>query len=252
MVFLSGEAGAKMHVLVTAGATVEPVDRDRLITQARSGRTGCRIAAAFSAAGHTVRLLTNSPERAVADSGLPMQTCPGLEVRGYRTLDELRDQMAVALRPGGGFQALMHAASVGDYHCAGVYRPATPGGPDCGPQGFVAAASGAGWSEPELWLRLVRAPDLSEMVRTVWGFTGVMAMFAGRADPGGPDRAASAEPERQRTGADLIVAHTAEGEEGCAWLGPVPEFGGYRRLGCGDLPSALRRAVEQLAGAAAR
>lgn len=241
-----------MHVLVTAGATVEPIDRIRLITQARAGRTGCRIAAAFSAAGHTVRLLTSSPERAVADSGLPMQTCPGLEVRGYRTFDEFRDQMAAALRPGGGFHALVHAAAVGDYHCAGAYRSPTPGSRDCGPQEFVAAAPGAGRSEPELWLRLVRAPDLTEMVRPVWGFAGVMAMFAGSAGSGGPDRAAWAEPERQRTGADLIVAHTAEGEEGCAWLGPVPESGGYRRLACGELPSALRRAVKRLVGAAVR
>src|SRR5439155_11240042 len=121
--------------------------------------------------------------------------------------------------------------AVSDYLCAGVYAPT---------KGTSFDASAKHWEtmeapprmrehragkiksdEPELWLRLVRAPKLVDRIRSPWGFAGVLVKFkleVGRTDT---ELIEVAERSRVQSAADLIVANTLEGAAEYAFLGLV-------------------------------
>src|SRR5438876_8169549 len=170
-----------MDILVTAGNTLTLIDRVRAITNIFTGRTGTAIALHARERGHGVTLLTSHPEVVAELHGL---TPPPerWRVQAYRTFDDLRQQLEEAVR-GGGFDTLIHCAAVSDYLAAGIYAPApdthldpvhsqwTQVGGD--PPALVDRAAGKVKSdEPELWLRLARAPKLVDQVRSAWGFRG--------------------------------------------------------------------------------
>src|SRR4051794_37922047 len=111
-----------MDILVTAGNTLVPIDRVRGVTNVFTGRTGAAVALAAHARGHRVTLLTSHPE-AVTDLGEGGPPPAGRwALSRYRTFDELRQQMADAVRAGP--DAVVHSAAVSDYLVAGVYAPA--------------------------------------------------------------------------------------------------------------------------------
>ncbi len=231
-----------MRVLVTAGNTAAPIDSVRVITNVFRGRTGARIAADFAAGGHAVRLLTSFPETAGA---------AGVEVHPYRTFDDLHRAMAEALRPGGGFDALVHCAAVSDYLSGGIFSPAAGTGFRDGrwtgdPPALTDVSAGKVKSdEPELWLRLVRAPKLIDLVRREWAFAGTVVKFKLEVGIAPEQLAEIAERSRVHSDADLMVANTLEGTASWALLGPVPG-GGYRRVERDCLGVELMRAVEEV------
>ena len=157
-----------MNILVTAGNTHVPIDRVRVITNIFTGRTGAAIAVHAHARRHTVTLLTSHPE-AVATI---RQDPPGDErwsVLTYQTFDGLRDRMRELIQSGA-FDVVIHSSAVSDYLSAGAYAPA-PG------TSFEPESAGGVWrgmparlidrsagkvksDEPELWLRLTRAPKV--------------------------------------------------------------------------------------------
>src|SRR5947209_19092865 len=83
--------------------------------------------------------------------------------------------------------AVVHCAAVSDYLSGGIFSPA-PGshfdpasgcweGVNTPPALLDRAAEKVKSDEPELWLRLVRAPKLIDRLRTDWGFRGVVVKF---------------------------------------------------------------------------
>jgi phosphopantothenate-cysteine ligase/phosphopantothenoylcysteine decarboxylase/phosphopantothenate--cysteine ligase len=243
-----------MNLLVTAGNTLTPIDRVRCITNIFTGRTGAAIALEAHRRGHAVTLLTSHPE-AVAD--LHPDADPLAErwaALRYRTFDDLQRDMA-RLIAGGGFDAVVHCAAVSDYLPAGVYAPApqTRFHPEDGrwesdellPPALADRTAGKVKSdEPELWLRLVRAPKLIDRIRTDWSFRGLLVKF--KLEVGVDDALLLevAERSRQHSAADLMVANTLEGAGHYAFLGPGPD--GYERVGRRDLPARLLERLEQL------
>jgi phosphopantothenoylcysteine synthetase/decarboxylase len=239
-----------MNVLVTAGNTQVPIDRVRCLTNIFTGRTGARVALRARACGHTVTLLTSHLDVVAELHGGP-PPAEGWAVRPYRTFDDLLALMAGAVRAGG-LDAVIHSAAVSDYLAGGVYSPA-PGtrfDPDIGrwdgsPPALLDRAAGKVKSdEPELWLRLVRAPKLIDRVRPDWGFRGVLVKFKLEV---GVDEARLldiAERSRRHSSADLMVANTLEGATEWAYLGPVG--GDYQRIERGDLAARVIDAVERL------
>src|SRR5262249_47174917 len=136
------------------------------------GRTGARIAGSFARAGHEVCLLTSFPDAALAEADVDPRSASRLDVRPYRTFEELHQTMAEALRPGTGFDALVHSAAVSDYLAGGVYLAGD------GISNPVAVSAGKVKSDyPELWLRLIRAPKLIDLVRQAWHFRGIVVKF---------------------------------------------------------------------------
>jgi phosphopantothenoylcysteine synthetase/decarboxylase len=240
-----------MNVLVTAGATLAPIDRVRGLTNVFTGRTGAAVALHAQGRGHAVTLLTSHPE-AVA-SLRPDAPAERWAVFRYRTFDDLQSLMAEHLG-GGRFDAVVHSAAVGDYLPAGVYAPA--GGTHFDPadaswraeSGVPTLADRAAGKvksdEPELWLRLVRAPKLIDRVRADWGFRGLLVKFKLEVGVGDDRLLEIAERSRRHSAADLMVANTLEGSASYAFLGPVA--GRYERVGRRDLPARLFDALETL------
>ncbi|MBY0231709.1 MAG: bifunctional phosphopantothenoylcysteine decarboxylase/phosphopantothenate synthase [Gemmataceae bacterium] len=223
-----------MDLLVTAGNTQAPIDRVRCITNIFSGRTGAALAAEALRRGHRVALLTSHPRE---------HDAPGVEVVPYRTFDDLRRLMQERFaRP---LDAAILAAAVSDYLPAGTYAPSSPFD-GAFPPGTAFRDAGAGKiksDEPELWLRLVRAPKLVDLVRTDWAFRGILVKF--KLEVGLPDDALLevAERSRRHSGADLMVANTLEGAASFAFIGPLG--GVYERVYRGKLAERLIEAIEE-------
>ncbi len=242
-----------MNVLVTAGNTLVPIDRVRCVTNIFTGRTGAAVALEAHARGHAVTLLTSHPE-AIASLAEGVALGGRWCLRHYRTFDDLRRLMAESVQ-GGGLNAVIHSAAVSDYLAGGVYAPAahtrfrTEDGrwesdDSLGPALLDRGAGKVKSDEPELWLRLVRAPKLIDLVRGAWGFRGVLVKFKLEVGVADEQLLDVAERSRQHSGADLMVANTLEGSGHYAFLGPLN--GAYRRVGRRELPARLLEAVERL------
>ena len=211
-----------MNILITAGNTMAMIDKVRCITNVFSGRTGASIALESHARGHAVTLLTSHPEALGRESGP--------NVVRYKTFEDLRDRMAERISSGE-FDALVHCAAVSDYLSAGVY------GPDRATR-FDAGKIKS--DEPELWLRLVRAPKLVDLVRPEWGFRGVLVKFKLEVGLSDERLLVVAERSRLHSGADLMVANTLEGSAVCAFVGA----GQYERVPRAALSARLLDAIE--------
>jgi phosphopantothenoylcysteine synthetase/decarboxylase len=242
-----------MHVLVTAGNTLVLVDRVRCLTNVFTGRTGAAIALAALARGHRVTLLTSHPDALE----LPGPEVAGWSMFRYRTFDDLRQEMADALHTNTP-DVLVHSAAVSDYLSAGAYAPDShtrfeptvgrwQSDGDDGPVMIDRMAGKVKSDEPELWLRLVRAPKLIDLVRTEWRFGGTLVKFKLEVDVSDAQLLEVAERSRKHSAADLMVANTLEGSAHYAFVGPLE--GTYQRLSRRELPDRLIRALETLNGA---
>ncbi len=96
--------------------------------------------------------------------------------------------------------------------------------------------------EPEVWLRLTRSPKLVDLVRTAWGFRGILVKFKLEAGVAETELLAIAERSRQQSEADWMVANTLETAAEYAYLGAAR---GYEKVARHDLPSRLLDAIEQ-------
>jgi phosphopantothenoylcysteine synthetase/decarboxylase len=244
-----------MNLLVTAGNTRVLIDRVRCLTNIFTGRTGAQIALAAHQRGHHVTLVTSHSDSVarVAEGNLP--TGERWKIIPYETFDELRTRMESAIRPGG-LDAVIHTAAVSDYLSAGVYAPA-PGthfasdqgcwqssDPDQRPAMVDRRAGKVKSDEPELWLRLVRAPKLVDMIRSPWGFRGVLVKFKLEVGVSEEKLIEIAERSRLHSNANLMVANTLEGASSWAVVGPLA--GKYEQIERAALPVRLMDAVEQL------
>ena len=222
-----------MNILVTAGNTRAMIDRVRCITNVFTGRTGANIAAEAVTRGHAVTLLTSHPDAAP----------DGATVRGYQTFEELEALMADAIT-GGGCDAVIHSAAVGDYHVAGVYASTASDGTTLPPLTDVSAGKVKG-SHPELWLRLTPAPKLVDRVRSEWGFRGVLVKFKLEVGVSEAELERIAERSRLHSGADLMSANTLDGAAQWAVVGA----GTYTKVPRAELAAEIIRRVEALAPA---
>ena len=98
--------------------------------------------------------------------------------------------------------------------------------------------------EPELWLRLVRAPKLVDLVRTEWGFRGILVKFKLESEVPSEELFQIAERARTHSMADLLVANTIQSRGMWAYLGPID--GSYQRVSRPELAPRLLEAVERL------
>jgi phosphopantothenoylcysteine synthetase/decarboxylase len=235
-----------MNVLVTAGNTLVPIDRVRCITNIFSGRTGAAIARCAWERGHTVALLTSHPDIVDAPHSERWAMLP------YRTFDDLQSLM-IGLVQGSRLDAIVHCAAVSDYLAGGIYAPAE-GTRFCSETGrweneagapvLVDRAAGKVKSdEPELWLRMIRAPKLVDCIRREWGFHGLLVKFKLEVGISEEQLLEVAERSRTHSAADLMVANTLEGANEWAFVGPFD--GQYRRVSRRELAESLLTALEQ-------
>jgi phosphopantothenoylcysteine synthetase/decarboxylase len=238
-----------MNILVTAGNTLVPIDRVRVLTNIFTGRTGASIALHAWERGHTVTLLTSQPGT-VDELGEAAPIERWFLCR-YRTFEDLRQQMAERIP--GNLDAIIHTAAVSDYLAAGVYAPA-PGThfnvderrwqAEGAPALVDRAAGKVKSDEPELWLRLVRAPKLIDQVRQPWGFRGLLVKFKLEVGLDDEQLLAVAEQSRTHSDADLMVANTLERAGVYAFLGPLGRT--YQCIERHELALRLLDALEDL------
>lgn len=237
-----------MKIVVTAGNTLVPIDRVRCITNIFTGRTGAQIALQARASGHDVTLLTSHPE--VLDE--LNRSDEQLQVQRYRTFEDLQTILQHAIQQTN-VDALIHCAAVSDYLAGGIFAPSPATRFDVQNRHWTSASHDAPSlvdrqagkvksDEPELWLRLVRAPKLVDLVRSAWGFAGILVKF--KLEVGVPEEQLLTIAERSRvhSAANLMVANTLEGAEEWAYLGPVA--GGYQRVPRAELAASLLEAIE--------
>jgi len=127
-----------MNILVTAGATREPLDAVRFFSNVSTGSTGAALADALAAHNHRVTLLRG--ESAVA----PRSAC---EVEVFTSTEDLWVRLQRRLE-GGTFDALIMCAAVADYR------------PD------RTAAGKIGSDAAELTIRFVRNPKILPQLKS--------------------------------------------------------------------------------------
>jgi phosphopantothenoylcysteine synthetase/decarboxylase len=243
-----------MHLLVTAGNTLVLLDRVRCLTNIFTGRTGTRIALHAHERGHHVMLLTSHAEVVLQ---LSERAAPGPErwqIRPYRTFDDLCQLMEHTLLHSPP-DVVIHSAAVSDYLAGGIYAPG-PGTsfhpedghwerrPPAPPLLVDRSADKVKSDEPELWLRLVRAPKLIDQCRTTWRFEGVLVKFKLEVGFSDEQLLDVAERSRRHSAADLMVANTVDEAGEWAFLGPLA--GRYERVSREKLAARLLDEVERL------
>ena len=95
----------RLRILVTSGATREPIDGVRCITNFSTGGTGARIADRLLERGHRVFYLHGQ------SAAQPGRTCRRASFASFHDLDRSLRSL-LANRP---FDAVIHLAAVGDY-----------------------------------------------------------------------------------------------------------------------------------------
>lgn len=121
-----------MRILITSGATREPIDTVRFLSNVSTGRTGALLADALASRGHTVTLLHG--EAAVRPS-------PAVSAQAFSSTADLQSQLRRLLGTGD-FDAVIHAAAVSDYRPSETH------------EGKMSSYA------PELTIRLVPTPKL--------------------------------------------------------------------------------------------
>jgi phosphopantothenoylcysteine decarboxylase/phosphopantothenate--cysteine ligase len=165
-----------MRVLITAGGTREPIDDARVIANVSTGRLGARLADAAAASGHDVLLLRGVQAERPAS---PRVRC--------EVFDTGADLAGLLERHVPAADAVIHAAAVSDY--VPVRAP-----------GKIAS------DQPELLLRLVRAPKLVDRLRSLRP-SALLVGFKLAADTDEAGLLASAQALRSRARLDLVVAN---------------------------------------------
>jgi phosphopantothenate---cysteine ligase (CTP) len=242
-----------MKILITAGNTQAPIDKVRCITNIFSGRTGASIALHAHQRSHEVTLLTSHPEVVPELTNAETSLAERWHLFRYHTFEDLQSLMWQEISAGN-FDAVIHCAAVSDYLPAGVYA-LSPGthfqtgngrwlGPQSSPTLIDRRAGKVKSDEPELWLRLVRAPKLVDLIRGAWGFRGLLVKFKLEVGVGDEELLQIAERSRTHSAADLLVANTLEGAGTYAYLGP--RSGSYQRVSRKELAARLLEALEQL------
>lgn len=117
----------RLRVLVTSGGTAEPIDGVRVLTNTSTGRTGALIADHLARGGHEVILLR---------ARVAVAAAAGCQEETFSTFAEL-DAALTRLLGHGDFDAVVHAAAVGDFGIEAVVA-----GDEAGPPGGAKLESG--------------------------------------------------------------------------------------------------------------
>jgi phosphopantothenoylcysteine synthetase/decarboxylase len=240
-----------MNLLITAGSPSMPVDRVRRLGTVFTGRTGAQLAQIAWTRGHSVTFLTANPERLPeipADAGLSERRLQPMVYSSFDDLAALVQQHVKGKPP----DALVHAAAGTDYLAAGTFAPElgtyfnnrTKEWESRGkPKLIEQPADRVHSTEPELWLRLVRAPRLVERLRE-WGFRGLIVRFTVESGKSDGELRGAAEFTRKQSGADLVVASTMDSVAHWSLIGPVD--GRYERVPRREVADRLILVIEHM------
>ena len=216
-----------MKILVTAGATIVPIDQVRAITNIFRGKTGTGIAQYFAQMGDSVTLITSSPQ--LVSPGVT------LKIVSYRTYDDLAGAMEQEVL-NGGYDIIIHSAAVSDYAVTGVLARDEKGNLI-----RLDSSQKVSSSHKLLYLEMTPTKKLIDMVRRDWGFRGKLVKFKLEVGRTYDELIAIAIKSVRDSQADLIVANCLEWYSQSAIL--VTPAGHFDEIERQNLPSELRRRI---------
>ena len=170
-----------LPVLISAGATRNPIDAIRYISAFSTGRTGVAIAEALSETG-PVTLLGS------AEACLRATASPTLSLQEYRSTRDLMQQMLSFIQANPR-AIVVHAAAVGDYEIADGGQGKIPSGSD------------------ELILRFTPTPKIVDHLRAESAAIRLVSFKAAAPDTTDAQLVSIASRQRARTTSDLVFAN---------------------------------------------
>lgn len=214
-----------MKILMVAGPVSSFIDAVRRITNIASGKTGVLIAEAGAKRGHHGVLLTSIP---------PLTIIPNWEVIQFLDFSDLHEKIKILVNSCN-FDVIIVAAAISDYLVDGFSL-----GCKETPQIIQGKIPG---HFSELWLRLIPAPRLVNLIRSPWGFKGQLVTFKLESSVTNQELLSRAEQSRIKCGSNFVVANHLESADYEVWFGPSLQ-GNYIRLERANLPTALLDALE--------
>ena len=204
-----------MNLLVTAGATREPIDAVRFLSNVSTGASGAALADALQAMGHVVSLLRGEGAAAPAAVG---------DVEVFSSAEDLRARLRRRLASGG-FDGVLMAAAVADYR------------PDSAFAGKIASDAG------QLTVRLVRNEKVLQQLKSFSPRPLVVVGFKLTVGADETARRAAVAAQFYAGGVDAVVQNDLDEIRG----GPVHRYRLYRSasgepvdcLGAAGLAGAL-------------
>jgi len=214
-----------MNILVVTGSVSTSIDSVRKITNTATGRTGKLIAETAAMRGHHGVLLTST---------LPSTSIFNWKFVHFIEFFELLEKIQYLL-VNFNFDAIVMAAAICDYLVANISLEKN--------QVHQINQDKISGHLPELWIRLIPAPRLTELIRSSWGFNGQLITFKLESSISTQELISRAEKSRIRSGSNFVVANLLETADVEAWFGPNLK-GIYNRLERQNLPSILLDAIE--------
>lgn len=203
-------------VLISAGATRNPIDSIRYISAFSTGRTGVAIAEALSETG-PVTLLGS------AEACLRTKASPTLSLQEYRSTRDLMQQMLsfIQAHPS---TIVVHAAAVGDYEIADAGQGKIPSGSD------------------ELVLRFTPTPKIVDHLRAESATIRLVSFKAAAPNTSDTQLVTIASRQRERTASDLVFANVlGRLSSRVLLLGAQPTWHETRASALAGLIAALQR-----------
>ncbi len=199
----------KKRALVTAGATLVPIDQVRAITNIFKGKTGTEIAKTLLDFGWEVTLVTSNPglveaiiDRHLEDWEKPLSQVK-LKVVPYKTFDDLAKILEEEIK-NSHYDLVVHSAAVSDYKVTGVSAM-----DEQGQLHSVDASTKISSTCPKLYLELSPTPKLIDHFRE-WGFDGVLVKFKLQVGKSDTELLKIAARSLQESKATMIVANCLE------------------------------------------
>jgi phosphopantothenate---cysteine ligase (CTP) len=217
-------------VLVTAGATMVPIDKVRAITNIFKGRTGANIALYFAQQSWDVTLITSNP------SLLEGNSIRAISIITYHTYDELFSAMQKCICSGTNYDLIVHSAAVSDYRVEGTYLHEPEGGMQAvGSKGKIPG------DFQELYLRLLPTPKIVDLIREPWGHKGYLVKFKLQTMMSDDQLLKVAEESRVHSKAEMMVANCLEWSNERAFVMTEGRTVSVARI---NLPEAIMKEME--------
>lgn len=216
-----------MKVLITAGSTIVPIDKVRVISNIFHGQTGTNIAKYFHDCGDEVTLVTSSPKLLDRLHGWAK-----VKIMPYRTFTDLEKLMKMMIT-GVNFDVIIHSAAVSDCLVTGACVKNAAG--QLVPLDKKSKISS---SHQSLYLEMAQTPKLIDLIRDPWGFTGQLVKFKLEVGISDDRLLEIARNSRAVSDADFIVANCLEWSDRYAHI--VGRSGRPVKVKRSDLPARLR------------
>lgn len=217
----------KRRALVTAGATLVPIDQVRAITNIFKGKTGTEIAKNLLQFGWDVTLVTSNPGlvEVMIDRHMEEWEKPLSEIRlmviPYKTFDDLAVVLETEIRTSH-YDLVVHSAAVSDYKVTGVSAM-----DETGQLRPVDASAKISSNCNKLYLELSPTPKLIDQFKK-WGFAGMLVKFKLQVGKSDGELLQIARASLEESGADLIVANCLEWADRYAYV--IDRPGGVKEV----------------------